>query len=146
MVEGQVHRGLGHADGEGAHARPEQVQGAHGDLEPGIDLAEHLGALDPDAVELETSDRVRREQLEVFAGQARAVAGNGERGHAAGARILGGPGEDRVDVGLRRVGDPDLLAAQSPAVAVDIGTKAKSRGVGAGVGLGQGEGCDDLAG
>ena len=41
MREGGVQRRLGHADGECAHAGPEQVQGMHGDGEPAIHVTQH---------------------------------------------------------------------------------------------------------
>ena len=48
-----VERGLRHADRERADAGPEQVERAHRDAEALVDLAEHVVARDPDAVEVE---------------------------------------------------------------------------------------------
>ena len=106
--------------GEGADAGAEQVERAHRDREAAVDLAEHvLGA---------ARGRPRRRAGRSGAARAarcgspvearRCRAGPQKRGQAAGAGALGGAGEDRVDVGVGRVGDPDLLAGQAVAVAV----------------------------
>ena len=51
-----------------------------------------------------------RQQVEVLAGQAIGITGNGESGDPARAGIRCGAGEHRIDVCLRRVRYPDLLA------------------------------------
>ena len=57
---------------------------------------------------------------ERLAAEPGAVAGDHERGDAAGSGVRRRAGEDGVDVGVRRVGDPGLLATQAPAVAVGL--------------------------
>ena len=59
-----------------------------------------------------------RDELDRLAGEAGRVARDPERGDPAGAGALRRAGEDRVDVGVRRVGDVDLLAGQPVALAV----------------------------
>ena len=73
-----VERGLRHPDREGADARPEEVERVHRDREPAVEVAEHLVGLDADAVEVEAADRVRGEQVEALAGEALALARDGE--------------------------------------------------------------------
>ena len=60
-----------------------------------------------------------------------------ERRDAARTGVRVGDRHDRVAVGLARVGDPRLLAAQHPAVAAADGPGAHARGVRSGVALGQ---------
>ena len=66
-----VEGGLAHADGEGADAGPEQVEGPHRDREPLVDLAEEVVAPDADAVEVQGAERVRRHHVETLAGESR---------------------------------------------------------------------------
>ena len=144
-VEGR----LRHPDRERADAGPEQVEGAHGDREAAVHLTEYVVRGDPDPVEHEAADRVRGHHVEGLTGQPVRVTGDDERGHPTGSCALGGAGEDAVDVGLGRVGDPELLAGQPPAVdrrRVAVGPQGQPCGVGAGVRLGQGEAGDGLAG
>ena len=82
--DARVERGLGHADRERADARPEQVEGAHRHREPLVDLAEEVVAADLNAVEDERAEGMRGEHVEPLPGQARAVAGDRERGDARG--------------------------------------------------------------
>ena len=145
-VQRGVERRLGHADRERADARPEQVERAHRHREAVVDLSEHVVGGDPDAVEDERADRVRGQQVEPLAAQTLGVAGHHERRDAAGAGAFGGAGEDRVDVGVGRVGDPGLLAVQPPPVTVRGRPQGEGRGVRAGIGLGQRESRDDAAG
>jgi hypothetical protein len=88
---------------------------------------------------------VRRDQVERLAGEALAVAGDGERGQPARARALGGAGEHRVDVRIGRVGDPCLLAGQAEAVAVALGAQGEGRHVRARLRLREREGGHRLA-
>lgn len=141
--EGRVEGGLRHADRERAHAGPEEVEGAHGDPEPAVGLAEDVGVGDGDAVEAEGADRVRGEHVERGAGEAGAVGGEQERGHAAGARAGGGAGEEGVEVRLGGVGDPALLTGEPPAAgagAVRLGRQGEGGRVGARAGLAEREG------
>ena len=62
--EGRVQGRLGHADREGADARPEQVQRAHGDPESAVGFAEHVVRGDRYGVEGEGADGVRGEHVE----------------------------------------------------------------------------------
>ena len=70
------------------------------------------------------ADRVRGHQLLVLAAQALAVARDRERGQPAPA--LRGAREHRVDVGLGRVGDPQLLSVEAVAVVVRAWPAARS--------------------
>ena len=145
MRQGGVERGLGHADRERPHTRTEQVQGSHGDPEPPVDLAQHGGRRDEHAVELEPPDRVRRHQLQRRARQAGTVPGHDECRHASGAGVGRRSAEQDVDVSLRGVRDPGLLAHQPVAVALGFGPGLDGAGVGAVFGLGEGERGDRLA-
>ena len=102
-------------------------------------LAEQLGRLHRHPVEDQAADRVRADHVEVLAAQAGPVGGHHERAHPARAGAWRGPGEDGVEVGLGRVGDPDLLAGQPPPGAVGFGPQRQRGGVGSGLGLGQRE-------
>ena len=77
--------------------------------------------------------------------RARGVARDHEGGQAAGA-VVGGPGEDGVDVGLGGVGDPGLLAGQHEPVAVRLGAQRQGGDVRAGARLGERERRHRLAG
>ncbi len=145
-VEGGVERGLGHPDRERAHARAEQVEGAHRHREPAADLAQDVGRGDPDPVEVQPPDRVRGQQVERFTGESVGVARHGEGGDAPGP-VGPGPREHGVDVGLGCVGDPGLLAVQPPRpVAVGGRGQGQGRGVRPGAGLREREGGDGGAG
>ncbi len=71
------------------------------------------------------------------------VAGDGEGGDATRPRAWRGAGEDRVDVGVGRVGDPGLGAVEGPAVTVGPRLEVERAGVTAGAGLRQGEARHD---
>ncbi len=58
------------ADGEGADAGAEQVEGVHGDAEAAVRSAEHVGRGDGHGVEGEGADGVRREHVEGGAAEA----------------------------------------------------------------------------
>ena len=79
-----------------------------------------------------------------FPGQPRALPGDGERGDAPRPGTSGGAREHGVDVGLRRIGDEDLLAAQPEAGAVGFGHEAERGDVGTGARLGHRKGGDRL--
>lgn len=140
-VEGR----LRHADGEGADAGTEQVEGVHGNAEAAVGLAEHVVPGDPYAVEGQGPDRVRREHLQRLSAEPRPVGRYEEGGHPTGARALGGAGEDGAEVGLGGVGDPALLAGQPPSFAVRFGPQREGGRVRAGVRLAQREGGDGAA-
>ena len=55
-------------------------------------------------------------------------------------------GEDQGDIGVRAVGDEDLVAIEHVIVAVALGGGAQGGGVGAGAGLGEPEAAEPLAG
>ena len=67
-------------------------------------------ALDADTRTAQPADRMGRQQVEVLAGKAIGVSGNGESGDPACAGVRCGAGEDGIDVCLRCVRYPDLLA------------------------------------
>ena len=97
-------------------------------------LAKDVLARDIHTVELEAPDRVRRKQVLVLTGQAVGAPGDGERGDP-----LGRPREHGVDVGLGRMGDPQLLPGEPipGPVAVWLCRERQSRNVRPSVGLGQ---------
>ena len=143
-TDGRVESGLGHPDAECADARPEEVECVHGDGKAAADLAQHLIGGGLDAVEVEAADRVRRDQLEVLAREALALARDRERGDALGALVRGAR-EDGVDVRLRRVRDPELRACEAEAVAVLFRPELQRGRVGARVGLAERERRDGVA-
>ena len=143
--QARVERGLGHADRERADARPEQVEGPHRDAEPLVDLAEDVVPGDPDPVEVDGAEGVRRHHVQALAAQARAVAAHRERRHAPRPGARCGAGEEGVDVGVGGVGDPGLGAVQRPAVTVRPCLEGEGGGVRAGVGLGECERGYDVA-
>ena len=87
---------------------------------------------------------MRRDQLEVLAREALALARDRERGDALGALVRGAR-EDGVDVRLRRVRDPELRAGEAEAVAVLFRPELQRGRVGARVGLAERERCDGVA-
>jgi hypothetical protein len=119
---------LRHPDAEGADTRPEEVERLHRDREAAVGVAQHLDGLHSDAVEVEPADGMRRDQFERLPREAVAVARDGERGDPLRA-VVGGAGEDAVDVSLRRVGDPGLRPGQPVAVTVRLGAQRERRDV-----------------
>ncbi len=144
--DSRVQRGLRHADGERTDTGPEQVERSHRHREAVVQLTEQLPRPHRHAVEGQPADRVRRQHVQVLAGQAGSVARDDERADATGTRVGCRPREHRVEVGLGGVGDPRLLAGQPPSGAVGLGAELQRAGVGPGTGLGQGECRHRIAG
>ncbi len=87
---------------------------------------------------------MRRQQVEVLAREALAVARDGE-GRDPLRAALRGAREDAVDVRLGRVRDPELRAGEAEAVAVALRLQAEVRSIRARIGLAERERCDGLA-
>jgi hypothetical protein len=136
---------LGHPHGEGAHAGAKQVQGAHGHPEPPIDLSQDLVRPHRHAIQLQPPDGVIGKQVQRGAGQSRAVAGHDERGDTQCLHVSGGPGEQHVHVGVRRVRDPRLGPRQAKPVSISFGPKLQGRSIRTVLRLGEGEGGNGFA-
>ena len=145
VADGRVERGLCHPDAEGADARPEEVECVHRDRKTTADLSEHLLGPGRDAVEVEPADGVRCDELEMLAREPLTLARD-RKGRDPLRAVVGGAGEDGVDVGLGRVGDPELRAGQSEAVAVLLRPELQRRRVRACLGLAERERRDGLPG
>ena len=127
VVDRGIKRGLGHADGAGPDTGAEQIEGAHRDPESVINLAEDVIRRDAHVIEAEPADRVVGHERDRLAAEAAALSRHRERGDTACARTRGGSCEDRVDVGVRGIGDEDLLPAQAVSVAVALGGERDAR-------------------
>ena len=144
MGDGGVERRLRHPDDRGTHARPEEVEGPHRELEAAVDLAQELLFRHENAIQLQPPDGVRREEVQRGSFQPFRIAIHDEGSDPLRSRPGGGPGKDRVDVRIRSIRDEDLGAGQAVALAVAFRTQGEGAGIRPGIRLGQGERRDGL--
>src|SRR6476646_7260523 len=146
VAVGVVGRALGDPDRLGGGAEAGALQGAEGDGEALTLLADQVLVRDADVGEGRRAGR-RALDPELVLELAGVEAGRVLLDHeGAGAAILAvGGGEDDVEVGDRRVGDPGLLAVDHPLVAVAHRAGPHRRRVGARLGLREREGRRPLA-
>ena len=78
MSKRRIERGLSHPDREGPHARAEEIECSHGDLEALAHLTEHRLGLNVYAVERHRPDGMWSNELERLASETRAVSRDDE--------------------------------------------------------------------
>ena len=116
-------------------------------LKPSPSSPSSASAGTPAAGEVETRQRMRRDDVDALARSTRPGASAGTT-NAEMPRVpvgLAGAREHAVEVGDAAVGDPRLAAVEHPAAVAARARAAQGRDVGAGIGLGQREGGDRLA-
>ena len=118
MSKRGIERGLSHPNRKGPHARAEEIECSHGDLETLAHLTEHGLGLDAHSIERHRPDGMWSNQLERLPSETRAISRNDKSCDSRRAGVVGCPSEHRVHVGERSVRDPLLLAGQPPAVSV----------------------------
>ena len=140
VVEGEVERALGDADGLGGDGDPGVVEGLHRGLEAGALLADHPVGGDPHVVEVDLARRAALDaELLLLGAERDALVAllDHERRDAAAALVGVGHRHHGVELADAGVGDPALDAVEHPLVAVAHRAGLHGDRVGAGLGLGQ---------
>ena len=149
VVEREVERALGDADGLRGDGDPGVVEGLHRGLEPGALVADHPVGGDAHVVEVDLAGGAALDAellLLGTEGDALVALLDHERRDAAAARLRVGHGHHGVELADAGVGDPALHAVEDPLVAVAHRPRLHGDRVGARLGLGQAVGEAALAG
>jgi hypothetical protein len=124
----------------------EDVQRAHGDLEPFARRTEPVRNRHAAAGEAKRGERMRSDDLDAPGNrQPRRVGIDDEGGQTASAGRRTGAGEHHVEIGDAAVGNPGLGPVQHIVLAVAPRAAGDRRHVGPGIGLGQREGGNRIA-